>query len=96
MLDLIDVEEGGMSELIPKNLYSSIKQIIENARNDVHRAVNRAMVDAYWQIGKLLVNEEQQGKQRAEYGKQLIQEISRRLTSEFGKGFSAQNLWKKV
>jgi predicted nuclease of restriction endonuclease-like (RecB) superfamily len=90
---LIDLEEGGMSELIPKHLYSSIKKIIEDARNNVYRAVNRAMVDAYWQIGKILVNEEQQGNQRAEYGKQQILEISRKLTSEFGKGFSAQNLW---
>lgn len=82
-----------MSELMSNDLYNSIKQIIENARNNVHREVNHAMVDAYWQIGKLLVNEEQQGKQRAEYGKQLIQEISRKLSLEFGKGFSAQNLW---
>jgi predicted nuclease of restriction endonuclease-like (RecB) superfamily len=82
-----------VSELISSNLYSSIRQIIENARSKVHRAVNSSMVDAYWHIGKLLVEEEQQGKQRAEYGKQLIQDISRRLTAEFGKGFSAQNLW---
>lgn len=82
-----------MSELISSNLYSSIRQIIENARSKVHRAVNSSMVDAYWHIGKLLVEEEQQGKQRAEYGKQLIQDISSRLTAEFGKGFSAQNLW---
>lgn len=82
-----------MSELISSNLYSSIRQIIENARKNVNRAVNSAMVDAYWHIGKLLVKEEQQGKHRAEYGKQLIQDISRRLTAEFGKGFSAQNLW---
>lgn len=82
-----------MSELISNKLYSSIRQIIENARSNVYRAVNSAMVDAYWHIGKLLVDEEQQGKQRAEYGKQLIQDISRKLTAEFGKGFSAQNLW---
>lgn len=82
-----------MSELVSNDLYGSIKQIIENARNNVHREVNRAMVDTYWQIGELLINEEQQGKQRAEYGKQLIQAISRKLTLEFGKGFSAQNLW---
>ena len=82
-----------MSEFLSHDLYGSIKQIIENARNNMHREVNRAMVDTYWQIGELLVNEEQQGKQRAEYGKQLIQEISRKLTLEFGKGFSAQNLW---
>ena len=82
-----------MSEFLSHDLYGSIKQIIENARNNMHREVNRAMVDTYWQIGELLVNEEQQGKQRAEYGKQLIQEISRKLTLEFGKGFSAQSLW---
>ncbi len=82
-----------MSELISSNLYSSIKQIIENSRRNVHRAINHAMVDAYWHIGKLLVEEELQGKQRADYGKLIIQNISHRLSAEFGKGFSVQNLW---
>ncbi len=76
-----------------ESLYASIKQIIEDARSNVHRAVNTAMVDAYWYIGKVLVDEKQQVEHRAEYGKQLIEDVSRRLTVEFGKGFSAQNLW---
>ncbi|MCP4215924.1 MAG: DUF1016 domain-containing protein [bacterium] len=82
-----------MSELTLNTLYSSIKHIIETARHNVRREVNRTMVDTYWQIGKLLITEEQKGKQRAEYGKQLIKEISRKLAAEFGKGFFAQSLW---
>lgn len=74
-------------------LYVNIKEIIESARNSVNRAVNTAMVEAYWYIGKNVVEQEQQGKDRAEYGKKLIQSLSKKLTHEFGKGFSAQNLW---
>ncbi len=84
---------GQIRDYSTESLYTSIKEIIKNARSKVHRAVNTAMVDAYWYIGKVLVDEEQQGKHRAEYGKQLIEDVSRRLTAEFGKGFSAQNLW---
>ncbi len=51
------------------------------------------MVEAYWHIGKLIVEEEQQGVERATYGKKLIEGVSRRLTAEFGNGFSSQNLW---
>ena len=51
------------------------------------------MVCCYWEIGRVLVEEEQQGQERAEYGKRIIQELSKRLTSEFGKGFDKSNLW---
>ncbi|MFH2064920.1 MAG: PDDEXK nuclease domain-containing protein [Pseudomonadota bacterium] len=74
-------------------LYGNIRSIIEQARNSISRAVNTAMIDAYWHIGRMIIEEEQKGQQRADYGKQLIQNLSDKLTAEFGKGFSPQNLW---
>lgn len=75
-----------------ESLYSNVKQIIEEARNNVYRAANFAMVQAYWNIGKLIIEQEQKGKQRATYGKQIIDELAARLTSEYGKGFTETNL----
>lgn len=76
-----------------ETLYSNIKQVIEEARNTVYRAANFAMVQAYWHIGKLIIEEEQSGKQRAEYGKERIEKLSEKLSSEYGKGFNSSNLW---
>ena len=73
-------------------LYSDIRQVIEEARGSVYRAANFAMVQAYWHIGKLIVEEEQSGRERAEYGKALLRDISVRLSSEYGKGFDESNL----
>lgn len=73
-------------------LFTEVKQIIEQARNTVYKTANFAMVQAYWNIGKIIVEEEQNGKQRAEYGKQLIKHLSEKLTS-FGNSFSERNLW---
>jgi predicted nuclease of restriction endonuclease-like (RecB) superfamily len=75
-----------------ESLYSNVKQIIEEARNNVYKAANFAMVQAYWRIGKLIVEEEQNGKERAAYGKQIIEALAIRLTSEYGKGFTETNL----
>ena len=70
-----------------------IKQILAQARQKSYQAINSAMVEAYWKIGEKIVLEEQQGKDRAEYGKLIFQKISAELTSEFGKGFSFANLY---
>jgi len=72
--------------------YDSVCAVLANARRQAYRAVNSAMVQAYWQIGRLIVEEEQNGKARAEYGKAILAELSLRLTAEFGKGFDASNL----
>ena len=69
-----------------------IRQIIEQARQRVHQTVNSEMVQAYWHIGRVIVEDEQQGQQRATYGKQQLQQLSEQLTREFGKGFDASNL----
>ena len=73
------------------NFYNEIKQILETARGRVYRAVNFAMVEAYWLIGKRIV-EEQGGAERAEYGANLIKNLSQRLTKDYGKGFTITNL----
>ena len=75
-----------------KTFYNDIKQILENARHASIRAVNFSMVLAYWQIGKRIVEEEQGGDKRAEYGKSILKELSSKLNAEFGKGFSVYNL----
>lgn len=74
------------------SLYGDIRNVLEQAQNSAYRAVNFAMVRAYWQIGCLIVENEQQGRERAEYGKAVLKELSQRLTLEFGKGFSVQSL----
>lgn len=80
-----------MNELMDTRFYEQIRSILETARNQAYSAANSAMVQAYWSIGKSIV--EQQGKsERAEYGRQLLQELSKQLTRDFGKGFTASNL----
>jgi len=73
-------------------LYTTINQIIEEARNMVYRTANFTMVQAYWNIGKTIVEEEQKGKERAEYGQELIKQLSKKLTKKHGKGFTETNL----
>jgi len=74
------------------NYIEEIKGILSQAKQQVYTAVNTAMVQAYWLIGKRIVEEEQNGKERAEYGSFLIKNLSKELTQEFGKGFSEQSL----
>lgn len=79
------------SSVLSENIYSQIKQILIQARATVLTTVNTAMVNAYWHVGKLIVDA-QGGEGRAAYGDDLIKRISERLTKEFGKGFSARNI----
>ncbi|MCC6500255.1 MAG: DUF1016 family protein [Anaerolineales bacterium] len=75
------------------NFFEEVRGILAQARQKAYAAVNVAMVEAYWQIGRRIVEEEQSGKERADYGAALIKELSKQLTSEFGKGFAVANLW---
>ena len=77
----------------PADLYQSIRDVLLLARTQVRQSVNTAMVQTYWQIGRLIVEHEQGGEKRAEYGQRVLPEMARRLTEDFGKGFSAQSLW---
>ena len=79
---------------ISNNYISEIKKILKNARQKAYTAVNSAMVEAYWEIGRRIVEEEQRGKERAEYGKEIVKNLSKELTEEFGKGFSRRTLWE--
>ena len=74
-------------------LFGRIVDILEEARTHVARTVNSAMVVAYWLIGREIVEEEQKGRKRADYGKAVIEDLSRRLTGRYGKGYSAVSLW---
>lgn len=77
-------------------LAGRITTIIESARNRVQSVVDHEMVRAYWQIGREIVEDEQKGVRRAEYGKALIQNLSRELTQRHGKGFDRSNLWNML
>lgn len=82
-----------MSKLIRNNnLFNQISELLSIARKNVWQSVNSTMTKTYFKIGKLIVEEEQNGEQRAVYGKQLINDLSKKLTSEYGKGFSTTNL----
>jgi hypothetical protein len=74
------------------NYVDDIKNIINAARNKTYSMVNSAMCEAYWLIGKRIVEEEQQGKHRAAYGKEIIKNLSQVLTQEFGNGFGERYL----
>ena len=75
-----------------QDIYSEIKDALLLSRKQAYNAVNTAMVQAYWQIGRIIVEHEQNGSLRAEYGKAVLQGLSERLTEEFGKGFDIRNL----
>lgn len=81
---------------VPKQMASSltdrIETLIAEARKRTVTAINTAMVYTYYEIGRMIVEDEQQGEQRAEYGKAVIKELANRLTSKFGKGFSIRNI----
>ena len=81
-----------MSENLNTNFLQSVADVLEAARKNVRTAVNISMVYAYYEIGRLIVEEEQRGKGRAIYGDKVIAELSRYLTQQFGKGFSVTNL----
>ena len=84
-----------MEELIhshSENFYDKVAELLKQARLSVVQTVNKTMVCTYFGIGKMIVDEEQGGKIRAEYGKQILKELSIRLTAEFGKGFSQRNI----
>ena len=73
------------------SFYNEIKEILISARNKVYQTANFAMVEAYWNIGKSII-EEQGGNEKAEYGTGLLKELSKQMTQDFGKGFTVANL----
>jgi hypothetical protein len=81
-----------MMEISEDSLFQSVKEIIRQSREKVFRIANSTLLLTYWQIGKLIVEDEQQGKERAEYGKYTLKKLFQKLTLEFGKGFDESNL----
>ncbi|MDR0830703.1 MAG: PDDEXK nuclease domain-containing protein [Prevotellaceae bacterium] len=75
-----------------QSFLDDIKTIIQQGQSRAYRAINTAMLETYWNLGKRIVEQEQQGKERADYGTYLIANLSEILTEEFGKGYSARNL----
>lgn len=75
-----------------KVIFLQVAELLQNARQQVLRTVNSTMTLTYFEIGRIIVEEEQNGKDRAEYGKKLLKSLSQQLTKEFGKGFSIRNL----
>lgn len=78
--------------MLYQSIISDIRDIISAGRDSAYSAASAAMIMTYWNIGKRIVEQEQSGEDRAEYGKRLISALSDELTKEFGKGFSARNL----
>lgn len=69
-----------------------IRELLENARKNTAQQVNIQLLTTYWNIGRIIVEYEQQNQLRADYGKQTLRELSKELTREFGKGFSVSNI----
>ncbi|MDX8413360.1 MAG: DUF1016 N-terminal domain-containing protein, partial [Mariprofundales bacterium] len=74
-------------------MFARIRDILEFARTRVARTVNSTQVIANWLIGREIVEEQQRGKHRADYGKQLVTQLSKQLTASYGRGWSSQNLF---
>lgn len=83
-----------MTNTLTSAYITDIKDILSRARQNAYRAVQSEMVSAYWRIGERIVQEEQRGEARAQYGKEIIKTLSAELTREFGKGFGTRNLWE--
>jgi predicted GNAT family N-acyltransferase len=79
-------------EIQHNSLFQQVAVLLKNAQQQVLRTVNSTMVYTYFEIGRMIVEEEQNGKERAEYGKKILKGLSEQLTKEFGKGFSVDNL----
>lgn len=82
-----------MSEKIMNNVVSQIRSLLEEARQRVATEIHAIQLSTYWQIGKIIVEDEQKHSDRAEYGKQTLKTLSKALTEEYGKGFSRSNLY---
>ena len=81
-----------MDEQIKESFYNQVLELFQNAKRKVSSAVNMTMVYSYYEVGRMIVEEEQQGKERAEYGKYILKQLSEKLTKELGRGFSYDNL----
>lgn len=76
-----------------EKLYDEVLDVIETARKKLFRIANVSMVRSYWNIGRLMIEEEQNGADRAAYGKQVVELLAARLQAIYGRGYNKTNLW---
>ena len=87
-----EIDKPNQTLSASSHLFAEIREVLVTARRTAYKAVNFAMVTAYWNVGRLIVEDEQKGYIRAEYGKAILADLSKRLTDEFGKGFDEREL----
>lgn len=85
MKDILTTTDGN-------ELYAAIREVLQKARQNIARNVNSVIVQAYWQVGRHIVEYEQNGEQRAKYGNATLKQLSEKLSTEFGSGFTVTNL----
>ena len=81
-----------MDNIQNENFYNKVIELFQNAKKNLSVAVNMTMVYSYYEAGRMIIEEEQDGKERASYGKYILKELSERLTQKFGRGYSYDNL----
>lgn len=81
-----------MEELLNEEFYDQFIKLFSDAKKNLTATVNMTMVYSYYEAGRMIVEKEQQGKERAEYGKYILKNLSKKLTAAFGRGFSYDNL----
>ena len=84
-----------MNQIISKQdskIFSQIKELLQSSKSKIATSINTYMVQTYFEVGKIIVEHEQEGKKKAEYGKETLKILSKKLTKEFGRGFSQRNL----
>ena len=79
-------------KLIQNSLYNQAVELIEEAKSNIVRSIHNNMVKTYYDIGRMIVEEEQKGKERAEYGKSLMKNLSQKLQQKYKKGYSQRNI----
>lgn len=84
----MEIKEARLTD----SFVEEVKTLVERGRRYAYESVNSIMISTYWEIGKRIVEEEQNGKNRANYGKQLIEQLSVHLTRDYGSGFSSRYL----
>ena len=79
-----------MENNVTGDFFDRVLEVLKNARKKAKMALNISMVYSYYEVGRMIIEEEQSGKQRAEYGKAILKELSEHLTERLGKGFSVE------
>ncbi|MCU6732084.1 PDDEXK nuclease domain-containing protein [Diplocloster agilis] len=90
--ELVKQDDGNLLVMEEEKFYQDVRRILKQAREQAYGNANAIMTHAYWNIGKRIVEQEQQGKTKSKYGSNLLKNLSKELSDEFGTGFSVANL----